>query len=67
MRVVRRMYLRWVEARRLFRSGEARMPAAGDEDYDGVTPGGPKTTKKMRWNRFKWTLLCANSVVGLLS
>lgn len=50
-----------------FRRGEARMPTAGDEDYDGVTLGGPKTAKKMSWNKFKWTLLCANAVVRLLS
>lgn len=51
-----------------FRSGEARMPGAGDEDYDGVTStwfgggkDGPK--KKMRWNKFKWMLFFANLLV----
>lgn len=44
-----------------FRDGEARMPVEGDEDYDGVNIGGPKT-KKMRWTRFKWTMFFANLV-----
>ncbi|KAG1804470.1 hypothetical protein EV424DRAFT_1432108 [Suillus variegatus] len=41
--------------REAFKSGEARMPAEGDEDYDGVT-----------W--FKWALFIANlalSIYGL--
>lgn len=46
-----------------FRSGEARMAVDGDEDYDGVNIGGPKT-EKMSWNRFKWTLFFANLVVS---
>ncbi|KAG7451764.1 uncharacterized protein BT62DRAFT_940736 [Guyanagaster necrorhizus] len=62
-----------------FRSGEARMPGETDEDYDGVTgswfggrSGGSRFTKKLRWNRFKWTLFVANlvltcySIVGLI-
>ncbi|KAK0431088.1 hypothetical protein EV421DRAFT_1720857 [Armillaria borealis] len=62
-----------------FRSGESRMPGEADEDYDGVTSGwfGGKDgrsrfAKKLRWNRFKWTLFVANlvltcySIVGLI-
>lgn len=54
-----------------FRSGEARMPNQNDEDYDGVSSGwfgggGPKSsTKRLRWNRFKWTLIFSNAVVSL--
>jgi hypothetical protein len=47
-----------------FRSGEARMPVEGDEDYDGVNIGGPKT-RRLSWNRFKWTLFSANLVVSV--
>jgi len=50
-----------------FKSGQARMPADGDEDYDGVNlksgswiPGAQSGPRKMRWNRFKWTLFVAN-------
>ncbi|KAL0957011.1 hypothetical protein HGRIS_003112 [Hohenbuehelia grisea] len=49
-----------------FRHGEARMPGENDEDYDGVTSGwfggkeGGRTKPKMRWNKFKWLLFCAN-------
>jgi hypothetical protein len=50
-----------------FRSGESRMPGAGDEDYDGVTStwfgGGDGSKKKMRWNKFKWMLFFANLLV----
>lgn len=52
-----------------FRSGEARMPNQNDEDYDGVSSGwfgggGPKSsTKRLRWNRFKWTLIFSNAVL----
>ncbi|TFK34024.1 hypothetical protein BDQ12DRAFT_614170 [Crucibulum laeve] len=51
-----------------FRSGEARMPGQGDEDYDGVTSGwfGSKG-KKMRWNKFKWTLFVANLLLTVYS
>ncbi|KAJ7929105.1 hypothetical protein B0H13DRAFT_1965622, partial [Mycena leptocephala] len=47
-----------------FRSGESRMPAQNDEDYDGVNFGGkgPKG-RKMRWNKFKWILFFANCVL----
>lgn len=53
-----------------FRSGEARMPGQGDEDYDGVTGGwlgggtGKSTPKKLRWNKFKWILFLANILVS---
>ncbi|TFK36002.1 tetraspanin Tsp2 family [Crucibulum laeve] len=45
-----------------FRSGEARMPGQGDDDYDGVNSGifGGGKGKKLRWNGFKWTLFIAN-------
>ena len=53
-----------------FRSGEARMPMDGDEDFDGVTGGwlggGPKP-RKMRWTKFKWILFIANVLVRALS
>lgn len=51
-----------------FRSGEARMPGAHDEDYDGVQVldtwgvGGGKGHRP-RWNRFKWILFMANVLV----
>jgi hypothetical protein len=49
-----------------FRSGEARMPQGGDEDYDGVTGGwlgGGLKPRKLRWNKFKWILFFANVLV----
>lgn len=51
-----------------FRSGEARMADANDEDYDGVqTQGGWGVTggkgHRLRWNRFKWILLFTNTLV----
>lgn len=54
-----------------FRSGEARMPSEGDEEYDGTWFGGnPKdpgpTSKKLRWNRFKWLLFLANTMACIL-
>jgi hypothetical protein len=55
-----------------FRSGESRMPGQGDEDYDGVTggwfggkEGGSTPPRRLRWNKFKWTLFVANVFVGL--
>lgn len=51
-----------------FRSGEARMPVEGDDDYDGVnlTQGGWfKNMKYMKWTKFKWTLFFANVIVSL--
>lgn len=49
-----------------FKSGEARMPGEGDEDYDGVTGGwlasGLKS-RKLRWNKFKWILFSTNALV----
>jgi len=51
-----------------FRSGEARMPGDGDEDYDGVTFGANANPhKKLRWNRFKWILFCANCLLTVYS
>lgn len=52
--------------REAFKSGEARMPAEGDEDYDGITgrwfggKEGGHTRPRMQWNRFKWALFIAN-------
>lgn len=53
-----------------FRSGEARMAGANDEDYDGVqTQGGWGVMggkgHRLRWNRFKWILLFMNTLVWL--
>ncbi|KAH7928306.1 hypothetical protein BV22DRAFT_210573 [Leucogyrophana mollusca] len=56
--------------REAFKSGEARMPAEGDEDYDGVTGGwfggkeGGHTRPRMRWNKFKWALFAGNLVLS---
>lgn len=51
--------------REAFKSNEARMPGAGDEDEDGMTLGraGGHTKPKLRWTRFKWVLVIANTVV----
>ncbi|KAG1805585.1 uncharacterized protein BJ212DRAFT_1283512 [Suillus subaureus] len=52
--------------REAFKSSEARMPAEGDEDYDGITgrwfggKEGGHTRPRMHWNRFKWALFIAN-------
>jgi len=53
--------------REAFRTGEARMPGEGDDDYDGVnswfgstTEGPPK--RRMHWNKFKWTLFLTNTL-----
>lgn len=43
-----------------FATGASRMPGNGDEDYDGVVPG---KRGKLHWNRFKWILLCTNTLV----
>ncbi|KAF9445753.1 hypothetical protein P691DRAFT_805241 [Macrolepiota fuliginosa MF-IS2] len=55
-----------------FRSGEARMPGANDEDYDGIQSGvlGAKdrrTGRRMRWTRFKWILFFANIFLTIYS
>ncbi|KAG5641117.1 hypothetical protein DXG03_005970 [Asterophora parasitica] len=55
-----------------FRSGEARMPGDGDDDYDGVQGGwfGGQATgakKRLRWNKFKWILFFANVLLTLYS
>jgi hypothetical protein len=56
--------------REAFRSGEARMPGDGDEDYDGLQGGifgkkeGGRTRPRLRWNRFKWTLFFSNLLVS---
>jgi hypothetical protein len=51
-----------------FKSGEARMPGLNDEDYDGISGGlfsggNSAPHRKLRWNRFKWTLFVANCFV----
>ena len=58
--------------REAFRSGEARMPGDGDEDYDGIQGGfftkeGGRTKPRLRWNGFKWTLFFSNFLVSTLS
>ncbi|KAF7301284.1 hypothetical protein MIND_00693300 [Mycena indigotica] len=45
-----------------FRSGEARMPDAHDEDYDGVN-GTIFGGRRKRWNKFKWILFIANTLL----
>ncbi|KAG6839727.1 hypothetical protein C0991_012244 [Blastosporella zonata] len=53
-----------------FRSGEARMPGEGDDDYDGVSGdffGAQRGHRKLRWNKFKWCLFAANSVLTIYS
>jgi hypothetical protein len=57
--------------REAFRSGEARMPGDGDEDYDGIqgsffTKEGGRTKPRLRWNGFKWTLFLSNFLVSIL-
>jgi len=53
-----------------FRSGEARVAGAGDEDYDGISTGwlggSSRAGRRMRWTRFKWILLFANTLVRAL-
>jgi hypothetical protein len=57
--------------REAFRSSEARMPAEGDEDYDGITgrwfggKEGAHARPHMHWNRFKWALFVANLAVSI--
>jgi len=59
--------------REAFKSGEARMPGEGDDDYDGVNSGwfggkdGGRTKPRMRWNRFKWILFFSNVTVSISS
>lgn len=50
-----------------FRSGEARMPIEGDDDYDGVNLANgawSKSMKYMKWTKFKWILFFANLIVS---
>lgn len=57
--------------REAFKSSEARMPAEGDEDYDGITgrwfggKEGGHTRPHMHWNRFKWALFIANLALSI--
>ncbi|KAJ7039379.1 hypothetical protein C8F04DRAFT_1318892 [Mycena alexandri] len=48
-----------------FRAGEARIPRAHDQEYDGVDVG--VRTGKAKWNRFKWILVCSNVFYTLVS
>ncbi|GLB42211.1 putative tetraspanin tsp2 [Lyophyllum shimeji] len=53
-----------------FKSGEARIPGENDEGYDGVSgnySGHHRGHKRLRWNRFKWTLFAANTLLTLYS
>lgn len=58
--------------REAFKSNESRMPGEGDDDYDGVDAGlfgskeGGRTKPKGHWNRFKWCLFIANTIVRTL-
>ena len=56
--------------REAFRSGEARMPGDGDEDYDGIQGSffakeGGRTKPRLKWNGFKWTLFLSNFLVSI--
>ena len=56
--------------REAFRSGEARMPGEGDDDYDGVQRSffdkeGGHTRPRLRWNKFKWSLFFSNLLVSI--
>lgn len=57
--------------REAFKSREPRMPAEGDEDYDGITgrwfggKDGGHTRPRMHWNRFKWALFIANLALSV--
>ncbi|THH20192.1 hypothetical protein EW146_g1131 [Bondarzewia mesenterica] len=57
--------------REAFRSGEARMPGDGDDDYDGVQSGwfgkDGGARPRLHWNRFKWTLFVANILFSAYS
>ncbi|KAJ6578270.1 hypothetical protein B0H19DRAFT_932775 [Mycena capillaripes] len=52
-----------------FRANAARMPGAGDEDYDGVDlrPGQLLPNRKLRWTRFKVILFIANIFLSIYS
>lgn len=52
--------------REAFRSHEARMPDANDDDYDGVDNINLSQMRpRLRWNRFKWILFCSNFLVSV--
>ncbi|KAJ6473128.1 hypothetical protein C8R45DRAFT_835359 [Mycena sanguinolenta] len=48
-----------------FRAGEARIPKANEQDYDGVDVGAKG--RKAKWNKFKWVLVCSNTIYTLFS
>ncbi|KAF8169049.1 hypothetical protein K438DRAFT_243712 [Mycena galopus ATCC 62051] len=49
-----------------FRVGEARMPQANEQDYDGLEIGA-NSGRKARWNKFKWILVCSNLIYTAFS
>lgn len=49
-----------------FRNGAARMPDAGDEDYDGMMDAG-RSLRAGKWNRFKWILVLTNTILTAYS
>ena len=65
----------------VFKNGEARMGGEGDGDEDGDEDDGSVKkwfvrgrrgdphmfNKKLRWNKFKWILFIANTIVSFLS
>ncbi|KAF8638110.1 hypothetical protein AX16_010571 [Volvariella volvacea WC 439] len=56
-----------------FKGGEGRIPGQDDEDDDDGLFGSKEKTngnaaasaRKLKWNRFKWTLFGANIILGL--
>ncbi len=56
--------------REAFKRGEARMPGANDDGYDGVDVrqtwfGGPGVKRStLRWTKFKWILFSTNFLVS---
>ncbi|KAG8988832.1 hypothetical protein FRB94_000377 [Tulasnella sp. JGI-2019a] len=54
--------------REAFAEGEARMPGAGDTDYDGLAVDGwfqgkSPNLQRLHWNRFKWILIIMNTLL----
>ncbi|KAF7324308.1 hypothetical protein MVEN_02649700 [Mycena venus] len=49
-----------------FRAGEARIPKANEQDYDGVDLR-TKNGRKAKWNRFKWVLVCSNTIYTIFA
>ncbi|KZP18575.1 hypothetical protein FIBSPDRAFT_920369 [Athelia psychrophila] len=57
--------------REAFKSGEARMPGEGDDDYDGINSGwfggkeGGGAKPRMRWTRFKWIIFFSTIILTM--